>query len=180
MTVEIVQVLREQFPRVRLIGKCYTNEDRDRHGGYSEKWEEWFALDWFDQLEELNPLSEIESGYFGLMGCSEDFNTFQYWIGMMFAEGTPAPKGYQYVDLPESDVGVCWVKGKEETGEIYGERPHNLAIEQLKQHGMDQLCDDFSGADEKWWWFFERYNTPRFTNKQEDGTVILDYGVFIK
>ena len=33
-------------------------------------------------------------------------------------------------------------------------------------------------ADEPW--FFELYNCPRFTTPDQDGKVILDYGVCLK
>ncbi|MBM7540114.1 AraC family transcriptional regulator [Amphibacillus cookii] len=180
MAIEIVHVQKEHFPRARLIGKCYTNDDRDQYGSFAVKWEQWFKEGWFTQLEKIGPLPRIENGYYGLMGCNEDFDSFQYWIGTLFEEGTPVPEGFEYVDLPEGDVGVCWIKGKEETGEIYGEEAHNLAIAKLKENDMAYLREDFKEDTEKWWWFFERYNSPRFTEKQADGTVILDYGVYLK
>jgi hypothetical protein len=157
---------------MRFIGKRYKNSDRDSYGSFSKYWCEFFQNGLFAELEKQNP--EF-CDYFGLMGCSE--TDFEYWIGMFFPVETAVPEGYSYVDMPESDVGICWIMGKEETGELFGAEPHNMCMQEIKDNGMT-FRDDFQ-SDEKWLWFFERYNCPRYTQKAEDGTVILDYGVYV-
>lgn len=180
MGIEIINVRKEHLPSLRLIGHCYTDADRDTAGGFGSKWGKWFQNGWFEELEKLDLLQNVENGYLGLMGGSEKENSFQYWIGMFFPENTPVPEGFESVDIPEGDVGVCWIKGREDTGEIYGETAHNMCMEKLTENGMGICRDDFHGSAEKWRWFFERYNCPRFTEKNEDGTVILDYGMYVK
>ena len=48
---------------------------------------------------------------------------------------------------------------------------HNLCLEKLKSLGFKRKEDD---------WCFERYNCPRFTTPDEEGNVILDYGISIE
>ena len=179
MAIEIVRVYREHFPALRFIGKCYTNADRDSAGGFGSQWGKWFEKGWFDELAKLSVLQGVESGSLGFMGCGENENSFQYWIGFFFPENTPVPEGFSSVDVPAGDVGVCWIKGNAETRELYGEVPHNMCMEKLKENGMGVLRDNLKGGTEKWHWFFERYNCQRFTEKAADGTVILDYGMYI-
>lgn len=57
---------------------------------------------------------------------------FTYWIGMFFPAETIVPNGYNYLDLPESNIGVDWVYGKLENGEIYGGPPHEAVCKNYK------------------------------------------------
>lgn len=166
--VEIIKVYRESFPSLRLIGKRYTNSDRGADGGFGNKWSEWFEKGYFKTLEELGSLPENEGAYLGYMRCTDEF---EYWIGMFFPEGTPVPDGYMYVDIHSGDVGTCWIYGREDNGELYGQEPHNMCVSKIKEAGW-QLAEDP--------WFIERYNCPRFTTPDEKGKVILDYCIYLK
>ncbi len=42
----------------------------------------------------------------------KDGQLFEYWIGLFTPETTLAPDGFEYVDFPERQLGVCWVYGK--------------------------------------------------------------------
>ncbi len=170
---EIIKVYKEQLPSLRFIGKCYTNADRVC--GFGHKWAEWFQSGWFEELEKLGEAQDIENGYLGFMRCNgSDFeNTFEYWIGMFFPPNTSAPDGYDFIDLSESSIGVCWIKGKEEDGSIYG--MHDECVTKLKENAMGS----FQGDNEDRAYFFERYQCPRFNEKDEQGNVILDYGIYL-
>ena len=166
--VEIIKVYRESLPSLRLIGKRYTNRDRDVNGGFGNKWGEWFEKGYFRTLEELGSLPENGDAYLGCMRCVGEF---EYWIGMFFPEETPVPDGYMYVDIPSGDLGTCWIHGCEDNGEIYGQEPHEMCISKIKEAGW-QIAEDA--------WFIERYNCPRFTTSDEKGKVILDYCIYLK
>ncbi|MDD2481725.1 MAG: GyrI-like domain-containing protein [Lutispora sp.] len=166
--VEIIKVYRESLPSLRLIGKRYTDRDRDVNGGFGNKWGEWFEKGYFRALEELGSLPENGDAYLGCMRCVGEF---EYWIGMFFPEETPVPDGYMYVDIPSGDLGTCWIRGREDNGEIYGQEPHEMCISKIKEAGW-QLSEDP--------WFIERYNCPRFTTPDEKGKVILDYCIYLK
>ena len=34
---ELVRVYRESLPKIRLVGKRYTNQDRDQYGGFGHR-----------------------------------------------------------------------------------------------------------------------------------------------
>ena len=166
---EIIKVYREHLPALRLIGKCYTDKDRN-DGGYGHKWGEWFEKDWFSPLERLGEAKGIENGYLGFMRCFPDF---EYWIGMFFPPGTVPPDGYGFIELDEGDAGICWIKGRDGDGSIYS--MHEKCIEKLSENGMG----NFRKAEDGRAFFFERYNCPRFTKKDEQNNVILDYGIYL-
>lgn len=172
MAAEIIKVYKEHLPSLRFIGKRYTNADRI--GGFGHKWGEWFGNGWFETLEKLGEVKEIENGYLGLMRCggSDPENSFEYWIGMFLPVDTAVPEGFAFIDLKESDLAVCWIKGKEEEG-IYA--MHDACIAKFGENGMGNFKED----DENRICFFERYNCPRFTTPDDNGDVILDYGIYL-
>jgi hypothetical protein len=161
-----------------MIGKRYTGNDLS-DGSYAHLWKEWFANGLFDELADLPVPDGIDNGYIGLMGCSKTMDDFEYWIGAFFQPGSNVPPGYEYVDIPESIVGVCWIKGNRDSGELYGDTAHNMCVNKMRDNGFVRMREDFKGEDKVWRWFFERYNNPRFTEEDEDGEVILDYGICI-
>lgn len=166
--VEIIKTYKESLPALRLIGKRYTDRDRNADGGFGNKWCEWFEKGYFKRLEQLVSLPENEGAYVGCMRCVDEF---EYWIGMFFPEGTPAPDGYEYTDINAGDIGTCWIHGREDNGEIYGQEPHNMCMSKIIEGGW-QLAENAC--------FFERYNCPRFTTPDENGKVILDYCAYLK
>lgn len=173
---EIIKVYKEHLPALRFIGKRYLNGDRGADGGYSNKWGEWFEKGYFEILEKQTPIAENDDAYLGLMSHS-GIEGFAYWIGMFFPAGSPVPEGFESTDIPEGDVGICWIYGKEKNDNIYG--MHEECMKKLKENGMGDFRSDFNGSDDKWYWFFERYNCPRFTTPDENGKIILDYGMYI-
>lgn len=164
---EITKVYREALPNLRLIGKRYTESDPG--GGFGSKWGEWFEKGWFKPLEDIGYLAENGDAYIGCMRVAG--GVFEYWIGMFVADGSVVPDGYEYADIPAGDIAVCWIYGREDNGEVYGEGPHNMCIEKIKEAGWE-VADGM--------WFFERYNCPRFTTPDADGKIILDYCVYVK
>ncbi len=168
MGAEIIKVYKEHLPALRLIGKRYTDSDRV-DGNFGAKWGEWFENGWFDEIEKLGVLPENGDAYLGAMRNVDD--SFEYWIGMFFPAGTPVPEGYDFADIPEGDIAVCWVYGNKDNGELYGFEPHIMCINEISQRGW--LLQNKP-------WFFERYNCPRFTTPDEKGNVILDYCMYIR
>lgn len=174
---EIIKCYRQNLPALRLIGRKY--DDRDRlDGSFGSRWGEWFQNGWFDILEKYADISktyEDANAYVGLMRLKE-YEPFTYWIGMFLPEDTPVPEGFSFVDIPESDIGTCWICGKEQGDNIYG--MHDECIFKLSENGFS-IRDDFGNGKGEYL-FFERYGCPRFTTPDAQGNIILDYCVFIK
>ena len=169
--VEIIKAYKQHVPALRFIGKKYGDQDRV-NGSFGAKWGEWFTNGWFEVLEksiETKGEYEDSGAYIGLMRHKEGEN-FQYWIGIFMPAETNVPEGFDYVDFPETELGVCWVYGKE--NDVYMKEP--ICAEKLGESGY-QIKNDKDDAC----WFFERYVCPRFTTPDENGNIILDICFFI-
>lgn len=172
--VEIIKTYKQSIPAMRFIGIKYSDKDRV-NGGFALKWDDWFAQKRFHVLETLMTDD--------FMHTYEDFNTniglmrwkegedFEYWIGLFLPANTEAPKDYEYLDFPASNLGVCWLQGS--VPEIYGKERD--CAEKLLEEGYEIIQDEKGAL-----WFFERYGCPRFTTTDEQGKVILDICHFVK
>jgi len=160
MSVKILEVKKENFPTARFIGKKYTQ---------SPNWGEWWENDWFSVLEKKERLLNNEDAYFGVVHIVDGMP--EYWIGMFFPTNTEVPEGFDFVDIDSLDYAVCYLQDKEGSGDFYTMKTHNLCLEKLKSLSLKRKEDD---------WCFERYNCPRFTMPDNNGNVILDYGISIE
>ena len=168
MTAKIVNTLKETFPASRFIGRRYTDADR-LDGSFGAKWGEWFENNLFEKLESLESLPENGDAFIGAMRVKDGI--FEYWIGMFLPAGTEVPDGYEYADIESIDYGVLWLYGNQHNGQLYGMDNHNMCLAEIEKLGWLRKEDD---------WCFERYNCPRFTTPDDQGNVILDYGIAIE
>lgn len=155
--MKIIDVKREAWPACVFIGKRGTN------------WGEWWANDWFAPLEKSPVLPENGDAYIGAVRIVN--GTPERWIGMYFPQGTQAPDGYEAVGIPAMNYAVCYLQDKEGSGEFYASATHEMCLAALKEKGFIRKEDD---------WCFERCNCPRFTIPDENGLVVLDYGIAIE
>lgn len=161
---KIIKVYQEAEPAGMLLGKLYHDGDRDEHGTFSKKWEEWCKAGWFEQL--CAHCHAGQSDYVGAMRMHAD--GFEYWIGVIAAPGTAVPDGFSGVALPASNAAVAWIKGTDGPA-LYA--MHEACMRAFAENG-------WSPADDAW--YIERYNCPRYTQPDENGEVILDYVVYTK
>ena len=112
MTVEILEVKRETCPPARLIGKRYQA---------AANWGEWWENGWFEILEALPCLSFNGDAYLG--GVHIKDGMAERWIGMLFAADTEVPSGFDYVDIEALDYAVCYLYGKEGSGDFFLWKP---------------------------------------------------------
>lgn len=160
MSVKILEIKQESCPAARFIGKKYEG---------SANWGEWWENNWFTVIEAMPALPFNDDAYIGAVHIVDGMPEF--WIGMFFPEGTEAPEGFEAVDMEPLKYAVCYLQDKENSGEFYTMDTHNRCLEELKVLGWKRKEDD---------WCFERYNCPRFTTPDEQGNVILDYGISIE
>ena len=159
MAVKIVEIQKESWPHVRLIGKKYDG---------APNWGEWWANDWFSKLEcsPRHPLNQ--DAFVGAVRVKD--GKPERWIGMFFPVETMAPEGFDYIDLPALDYAVCYIQAPDGSQDFYTHETHQLCLDALKAQGLTRKEDD---------WCFERYQCPRFTTPDSQGNVILDYGISI-
>jgi len=166
--VEIIKTYKQSLPAARLIGKRYTDLDRGPLGAFGNLWVDWYTKKYYAPLMSLGPIPENEKAHVGFMRWRDGL---EYWTGILLPADTPVPDGYQYADIPKGNIGICWLQGYANKGELYGEYTHNLCKAKLMEEGM-QIADQS--------WFFERFVHSRFAIPDEQGRVILDYCIYIK
>lgn len=185
--IEIKRIYRQTMPRMKLVGKCYAEEEKV-NGTFSHQWGEWFQNDWFSPLRMPDAAERLEGcdahigacgcgegepfedcdAYIGLCRCKEG-EPFQYWIGVFLPVDFPVPEGYDSVTLEAGDIGVAWIYGKEP--DIYT----CCCLDALRKEGFEWTADK-NGVK----WCFERYVCPRFTVPDEKGNVILDMCFYVE
>ena len=154
--MKIVDIQKECWPKCVLIGKRGTN------------WGEWWSNGWFDALEKQPALPENGDAYIGAVRIVNGVP--ERWIGMYFPEGTVAPEGYEAVEIPATNYAVCYLQDKEGSGSFYTMETHQACLAALAERGYTRSEGD---------WCFERCNCPRYTTPDENGHVVLDYGIAI-
>ena len=178
--VEIIKVYKQSVDALKFIGKKYDNANRV-NGTFKVKikWDEWVENGWFETIKSKisrNPDDTYEDGgvYVGLM-CNRRDEPFQYWIGMFVPENTEVPEGFDYIDFPKSELGVCWVYGKKEYVYINeGISIFEQCKERLEKEGMYHVHDKDNTC-----WAFERYACSRSKIPDEKGNIILDICFFM-
>jgi len=173
---EIVKVYRQAIPAVKFIGNKFGDEDRV-NGSFAACWEQWLEQKWPDIIneaaggvEETSALYEDGDACLGFMRYKQG-EPFQYWIGKFAPLDTIPPEGLEGLEVPPSEIGACWVKGKEP--DVYGVEMQ--CAEKLHEQGM-QIMQDEQGA----FWFFERYSSPRFFEPDENGDIIVDICHYVR
>ncbi len=167
--MEIVKVYKETLPDVKLVGRRYTDKDRDETGTFAGYWQQCFREGWPARLKGGNTIPGVSEDMVGAMRMG-GAGGFEYWIGVFLAPDAEVPEGFEAVDIPAGEVGVCWLHGNEQSGELYSMEASDMAMAALGEQGWS-----FSESG----WFFERYNHPRFTTPDEKGNVILDICAYL-
>lgn len=167
---EIKRVYRQSMPAMKLVGRCYREEDRV-NGTFADQWGQWFQNNLFAPLKLSQtgdePFEDCDA-FIGLCRLKEG-EPFQYWIGVFMPLEAPVPEGYDSVITDAGDIAVCWIYGKEP--DIYS----HCCMDRLREEGFEWIADK-AGVK----WCFERYNCPRYTAPDEKGNVILDMCFYVK
>jgi len=166
-----VNTYRQSIFPMRFIGKKYSSGG-EAWNNYSDDWDvdsdncllKRLKVDPTKIYTDGNP--QDGSALIGLMRHPNgNHNQFEYWLGFFTPENTFVPDGFEYVDFPKKDVGVCWLYGKED--EVMAVEP--VAFEKLGDEGFEPIDD----------WWFERY-VPHRETADKNGNKIIDICFFIK
>ena len=170
--MHIEKVYKENMPQVKLVGKRFTNNDRDENGTFAGYWQQSFKDKWFDILKQTNGALGVTDDYIGAMRMvgGDVAAGFEYWIGMFRATDAEVPNGFDSVEIPSGEIGVCWLCGNEKSGELYGLEASDLSMAAMKEQGWEYVDTG---------WFFERYNNTRFSEPDADGNVIIDICAYL-
>lgn len=168
--MKITKVYKESLPCIKLIGKRYTNKDRDESGTFARYWQQCFEENWPDILKQSKCIPQVSDDLVGAMRMTGDNNEFEYWIGAFLESDAAVPEGFESAQIPAGEVGICWLYGSDKNGELYSMEASDMAMAALAEEGWK-----FSEKG----WFFERYNCPRFTEPDDKGNVILDIGAYL-
>ena len=155
MAAKIVKLNTEDLPSLRLIGKRCLCDPKD----FIATWDEWLKNGWFDQLEKLGRSPENRDMYLGVTD-----NSGCYWIGMLFPPGTPAPDGFEYVEVPAARYAISQFEGKKDK-ELLSEDGINLVIKEVHKHGLTPA--PLWGG-----WCIERYSRPLTPGGK--GKILID------
>jgi hypothetical protein len=165
----IVNTYKQSVPVTRFIGKSSPT---------ARDWDEWWANDWFGDIqnaaggeEKVHWLYEDGDAYIDMYLYDEDERMREHWIGMFTPSGTEAPEGFEYIDFPESNLGVCWVYGTQ--GSVF--RQQWDCMDTLAEEGMEIKTEENG-----FFWVIQRYQYPRFIVEDEKGKVLLDYCFFVE
>jgi hypothetical protein len=159
MSATIIKAEAITHPAVRFIGKKFDSYPN---------WGLAFANGWFDTIEAAGKQADINDGSYCVL-YGKDSN---YWLGEFMEADTPAPEGFDAVDIPESKAVLFFIKGQQ--GDCYKTAYNTEALNGLiSQLGLPLPAEE---RDLK---AFERDNCPRFTDPDADGNVILDYAVYL-
>lgn len=165
-TIQISGHRTENLPPRRLIGKRYTNVDRDPSGSFAPKWKLWMQ----NRCCEPLFLLKLEGDAGEILGFmrSTDGN-FEYWIGRNCRTDAAVPPGYEYLDLPAAKIAVVFLRGAVNDPSIFG--MHEECLKYLTQKEFTLTRPPF---------FAERYVTNRFCHPDTDGLITLDYLVSVQ
>lgn len=159
--MKIERIARERCPAARFIGKCYQGP---------ANWSEWWENGWFDILDSLPGALQInDHAYIEIIRIAGGKE--EHWLGMFFSQDCEVPGGFDSVDLPPMEYAVCYLYGSPESGELFGLEAHNHCLAALREQGLHRKEGD---------WCFQRCNCPRFTTPDEQGNVVLDYGLSVE
>ena len=92
-TMEIVKVYKQSLPRVKLVGKCYTNKDRDESGTFARYWQQCFSEGWLDKLKFSDAIPDVSEDLVGAMRMNGEDGDFEYWIGAFLTPSATVPEG---------------------------------------------------------------------------------------
>lgn len=161
----------KRFGPARVIGKTVKHSTiPGQHNPIPDLWKAMMADGSLCLLSQLPDLYANADDTVGWMG---DYNPatqeFVYIAGVLAKPGVKAPEGFVYKDLGECDMGIGWIKGTHDDGDLYAEAHHHVK-RAMEPAGYEY--DSEAGNYE-----LEYYSAERFVKPMGRGEklLILDY-----
>jgi hypothetical protein len=160
----IKKVYKQQLPILRFIGKKYIKTSETEN--VLRLLDNWQINGWFDDIEKqsITDYKKYFKGgdaYINLVRNKEG-SLSGHWMGMFVPKETEIPQGYEAIDFPKMNIGVCCVYGKRDDIVNYETECRN----KLTEEGF---------ALENAQWYFRRFNWHRFFEEDLYGKRLLDY-----
>ena len=157
---DLIKINFIEMPHVLVLGKTLEVDWTKIHefNPIPAFWDDCFKEGMFKKLEKIKDYV-YDPAYVGYM------NMHSYTCGMIMKLGCPMPQGdFTRHEIMPTKVAVGWIKGHED--DVFM-NAHKLTEKELEEWGYmyNPACK----------WSMEFYNCPRFTEKDEEGRVILDY-----
>lgn len=157
---DLVKIDFTEMPKVLVVGKTIMVDWTRIHdeNPIPAFWDSCFREGLFKKLESLEE-HIYNPAYVGYM------TTESYTVGMLMKLGCPEPdEGFTVNEILPTKVAIGWIKGHENDICM---NAHKVTEKALEDWGYmyNPGCK----------WAMELYNCPRFTEKDKDGKVILDY-----
>jgi len=157
---DLIKINFIEMPKVLVVGKTLEVDWTKIHENnpIPAFWDECFRDGLFKKLEALEEYV-YDPAYVGYM------NMHSYTCGMLMKLGCPEPADdFKKYEIIPTTAAVGWIKGHEK--DVFMSA-HKLTEKALEEWGYryNPNCR----------WSMEFYNCPRFTEKDEEGKVILDY-----
>ncbi len=161
---ELVHFSIEKMPAMKVVGREMRHKMGAKENPIPAFWKQCFEDKTFETIEALGAPA-LDGSYVGYMTeYSKEDGMFTYICGIFMKPDCPVPEGFVSRDVTAADVAVGWVQGPEFA--IYP------VAHTLTQEGLERAKRKPDATAD---WCAEVYNCPRFTTKQGNGDVILDY-----
>ncbi|MBO4390639.1 MAG: hypothetical protein J5825_07255 [Lachnospiraceae bacterium] len=162
----VVKVYRQSVADARLIG---IRIPASMHGdlSFDDMYRAWQAQEFSAHLSPLLPdefraASEDPDALLA-MAKKNDRDETEYWIGMLFPEETSVPEGFDSCILPAGELGVAWIRAKEEN--LFGHE--DRAVQNIR----NQLGASIPDKDRR---MVLRFVPDRFEREDTVGRKVLD------
>ena len=164
---ELINFEVKPFAAARVIGRqaiCPLNEGE--YNPVPTMWESMKQDGSLDFLKNLPDRATPEPDTVGWMGeYNPESNSFIYIAGVLTKPAASVPEGFVYRDLPECQMGIAWVQGTGENGDVYS-GAHNHCAKAVQDNGYEY---DYSAGGFE----MEYYSHARFVVPFENGEILL-------
>ncbi|MDR3301211.1 MAG: GyrI-like domain-containing protein [Spirochaetaceae bacterium] len=165
MEPKLVKFEIKELPELCVIGKeiRVKMSELGKNNPLPAFWEKCMNESIFETIEKTLRENIYDPAYVGFMKMLNK-DEFINVCGMLIKPDVKAPEGFVKYDIESCTIGMGWIQGP--YPDIFMAE-HILTEEAVKNAGYNyDVTKNFT---------FELYNSPRYTNPDENGNRILDY-----